>query len=146
MGWFALLLAIIFVILCILIVLIILIQPGQSEGLAGTFGSGGMLGSAFGVHMKNRLTKFTTIMVILFFTIIFIFALSFKSGKDESPFDEAIDKKPTEEEKAPEGSKTETPKGSLSPVVEEVVPIPAEDTKEKTPETPKKESPEKKPE
>ena len=83
MVWFAVLLSIIFVILCLIIILIVLMQPGQSEGLAGTFGSGGMLGSAFGVHMKNRLAKFTTILVILFFAIIFTFALAFKGKRQE---------------------------------------------------------------
>ena len=146
MGWFALLLAIFFVILCILIILIVLIQPGQSEGLAGTFGSGGMLGSAFGVHMKNRLTKFTTILVILFFAIIFIFALSHKGDEDETPFEKPIDKKSTEEEAVPEGSKSQKPEGSLTPAAEEVIPIPEKETEVKTPEAPKEKSPEKKPE
>jgi len=112
MHWFALLLALVFVILCIMIILVILMQPGQSEGLAGTFGSGGMLGSAFGVHIKNRLAKFTTILVVIFFAIIFTFALAFRSGEEESPFKESSLKQPspaTEEKKGGSGDMTPLP-------------------------------------
>ncbi len=84
MSWFVILLALLFVLLCLVLILIILLQPGQSEGLAGAFGSGGMLGSAFGVHVKNRLAKLTTIMVILFFLIIFGFNMMTRSEREKS--------------------------------------------------------------
>jgi len=127
MDWFVILLAVLFVILCVIIILVILIQPGQSEGLAGTFGSGGMLGSAFGVHMKNRLAKFTTIMVILFFTIIFIFAFTSKTDDEEDPLIKGTKVKSSDGSSEPAPSDTPDsvkPDGSLSPDTKETVPEP----------------------
>lgn len=137
MTWFAILLSIIFVILCIALILIILIQPGQSEGLAGAFGSGGMLGSAFGVHAKNRLMKMTTIMVILFFIIIFTFAKAFPDKKGslgeelEEETGAAAETEAPAEEAAADDQEKASPEKKAEPVKKEEPAKPAENKEKK---------------
>ncbi|MFH1706644.1 MAG: preprotein translocase subunit SecG [Planctomycetota bacterium] len=126
MEWYVVLLTIFFLVLCVAIILVVLLQPGQDDGLAGTFGSGGMLSSAFGVHAKNRLMRFTAGMVILLFVIIFAFNMI--DTKDKTPGLPAImqgtDVKP-ETPPAPEPVPAPAPQGAVPSQPDTAVPAAA---------------------
>ncbi|MBN2190020.1 MAG: preprotein translocase subunit SecG [Candidatus Aureabacteria bacterium] len=57
------------VLLCIALVIIVLLQAGKGQGLAGLFGAGGGTQTIFGSRAGDILTKFTTIVAILWMLI-----------------------------------------------------------------------------
>ncbi len=67
MGILTVLLLIIFVIACLLLIAMVLIQDEQGEGLGGLFGGGSA--TPFGSRSGNVLTKFTSILAVVFIVV-----------------------------------------------------------------------------
>lgn len=81
MGISAILLLVFLAIICILLILIVLVQTEDGDGLGGIFG--GSSNTVFGPRSGNILTKITTVLAILFFSISVIFAFTFgREDKD----------------------------------------------------------------
>ncbi len=72
MGITAILALVFLAIICVLLVLIVLLQNEEGDGLGGLFGGGG--GNSFAPRTGNILTKITTVLAIIFFTIAILFA------------------------------------------------------------------------
>jgi preprotein translocase subunit SecG len=88
MGIIGILLLVVFVIVCILIVSLVLIQNQDGDSLGGLFAGGS--NSAFGSRSASVLTKFTYIVVILFFVTAFFLALINKTPSDTGVAEEAL--------------------------------------------------------
>ena len=88
MGIIGILLLVIFVIVCILIISLVLIQNQDGAGLGGLFAGGS--NSAFGSRSASVLTKFTYIVVTLFFVTAFFLALVNKTPSDNGVAQEAL--------------------------------------------------------
>jgi len=88
MGVIGVLLLVIFVIVCILIISLVLMQNQDGAGLGGLFAGGS--NSAFGSRSANVLTKFTYIVVTLFFVTAFFLALINKTPSDTGVAEEAL--------------------------------------------------------
>ena len=88
MGIIGILLLVIFVIVCILIISLVLIQNQDGAGLGGLFAGGS--NSAFGSRSAIVLTKFTYIVVTLFFVTAFFLALVNKTPSDNGVAQEAL--------------------------------------------------------
>jgi len=88
MGIIGILLLVIFVIVCILIISLVLIQNQDGAGLGGLFAGGS--NSAFGSRSASVLTKFTYIVVTLFFVTAFFLALINKTPSDTGVAEEAL--------------------------------------------------------
>jgi len=69
MGVIGILLLVIFVIAAILMVIVVLMQDEQGEGLGGIFGGGSA--TPFGTRSGNVLTRFTTVLAVIFFLCAF---------------------------------------------------------------------------
>ncbi len=67
MGILTVLLLIIFVIACFLLITMVLLQDEQGEGLGGLFGGGSA--TPFGSRSGNVLTKFTSILAVVFIVV-----------------------------------------------------------------------------
>ncbi len=67
MGILTLILLIVFVIACLLLIVMVLIQDEQGEGLGGLFGGGSA--TPFGSRSGNVLTKFTSILAVVFIVV-----------------------------------------------------------------------------
>ena len=88
MGVIGVLLLVIFVIVCILIISLVLMQNQDGAGLGGLFAGGS--NSAFGSRSASVLTKFTYIVVTLFFVTAFFLALINKTPSDTGVAEEAL--------------------------------------------------------
>ena len=63
MGIVSVILLVLFVIACVLLVLVVLIQDEHGEGLGGLFSTGG---TSFGPRTGNILTRFTSVLGVVF--------------------------------------------------------------------------------
>jgi preprotein translocase subunit SecG len=63
MGIVSIVLLVLFVIACVLLVLVVLVQDEQGEGLGGLFASSG---TSFGPRTGNILTRFTSVLGVVF--------------------------------------------------------------------------------
>lgn len=68
----AIILLVFIAIVSVLLVLIVLLQNEEGDGLGGLFGGGS--NSAFGARSGNVLTRITSVLAILFFGLIALFA------------------------------------------------------------------------
>src|SRR6056297_42912 len=69
MGFFGIMLLVVFVIIALLLIVLVMIQDDQGEGLGGIFG--GSSSSTFGSRSGNVLTRATSIMGALFILTAF---------------------------------------------------------------------------
>ncbi|HMJ05009.1 MAG TPA: preprotein translocase subunit SecG [Chthoniobacterales bacterium] len=67
-------LLVIFALVALLMILVILMQRPKSEGLGAAFG-GGVTDNIFGAQTTNVLTKFTSWLAGIFFTLTFILSM-----------------------------------------------------------------------
>jgi len=67
MGILTVILLIVFVLACLLLIAMILIQDDQGEGLGGLFGGGSA--TPFGSRSGNVLTRFTSILAVVFIVV-----------------------------------------------------------------------------
>ena len=88
MGIIGILLLVVFVIVCVLIISLVLVQNQDGDGLGGLFAGGS--NSAFGSRSASVLTKFTYIVVTLFFVTAFFLALINKTPSDTGVAEEAL--------------------------------------------------------
>ncbi len=73
MGFFGIVLLVLFAIVCALLIFMVIIQDQEGEGLGGLFSGAGS--AAFGSRSSNVIIKFTYILGGLFFVIAFSLAL-----------------------------------------------------------------------
>ncbi len=78
MGILSIFILVIFIISCILLILMVVIQDSDSDSLGGIFAGGS--GSAFGSRSSSVVTRFTTVLGVLFFVCAFSLALINKSS------------------------------------------------------------------
>jgi len=78
MGILSVFILVIFIISCILLILMVVIQDSDSDSLGGIFAGGS--GSAFGSRSSSVVTRFTTVLGVLFFVCAFSLALINKSS------------------------------------------------------------------
>lgn len=78
MGFFAVLLLILFVLVCALLIFLVIIQDEDSESLGGIFAGGSA--SAFGSRSSNVVIKITYVLGALFFVTAFSMAIINKSS------------------------------------------------------------------
>ncbi len=78
MGILSIFILVIFIISCILLILMVIIQDSDSDSLGGIFAGGS--GSAFGSRSSSVVTRFTTVLGVLFFVCAFGLALINKSS------------------------------------------------------------------
>lgn len=73
MGFFAIVLLVLFAVVCALLIFMVVIQDQEGEGLGGIFAGAGS--AAFGSRSSNVVVKFTYVLGGLFFVIAFSLAL-----------------------------------------------------------------------
>ncbi len=73
MGFFGIVLLVLFAIVCALLIFLVIIQDQEGEGLGGLFSGAGS--AAFGSRSSNVIVKFTYVLGGLFFVIAFSLAL-----------------------------------------------------------------------
>ena len=73
MGFFGIVLLVLFAIVCALLIFLVIIQDQEGEGLGGIFSGAGS--AAFGSRSSSVVVKFTYILGGLFFVIAFSLAL-----------------------------------------------------------------------
>ncbi len=73
MGFFGIVLLVLFAIVCALLIFLVIIQDQEGEGLGGLFSGAGS--AAFGPRSSNVIVKFTYVLGGLFFVIAFSLAL-----------------------------------------------------------------------
>jgi len=78
MGFFAVLLLILFVLVCALLIFLVIIQDEDSDSLGGIFAGGSA--SAFGSRSSNVVIKITYVLGALFFVTAFSLAVINKSS------------------------------------------------------------------
>ncbi|PKL75377.1 MAG: preprotein translocase subunit SecG [Candidatus Melainabacteria bacterium HGW-Melainabacteria-1] len=78
MGFFAVLLLILFVLVCALLIFLVIIQDEDSDSLGGIFAGGSA--SAFGSRSSNVVIKITYVLGALFFVTAFSMAIINKSS------------------------------------------------------------------
>lgn len=78
MGFFGIVLLVLFAIVCALLVFMVIIQDQEGEGLGGIFSGAG--NAAFGSRSANVVVKFTYILGGLFFVLAFGLALINRSS------------------------------------------------------------------
>ena len=78
MGFFAVLLLILFVLVCALLIFLVIIQDEDSDSLGGIFAGGSA--SAFGSRSSNVVIKITYVLGALFFITAFSMAIINKSS------------------------------------------------------------------
>ncbi|MCK9555445.1 preprotein translocase subunit SecG [bacterium] len=96
------------VLLCIALVVIVLLQAGKGQGLAGLFGAGGGTQTIFGSRAGDILTKFTTVVAVLWMLISVSLAVmsSKRSGtfasKIEAEAAKTVKETPLQQDSKPE--------------------------------------------
>jgi len=78
MGFFAVLLLVLFVLVCALLIFLVIIQDEDSDSLGGIFAGGSA--SAFGSRSSNVVIKITYVLGALFFVTAFSLAVINKSS------------------------------------------------------------------
>ncbi len=73
MGFFGIVLLVLFAVVCALLVFMVIIQDQEGEGLGGIFAGAG--NAAFGSRSANVVVKFTYVLGALFFVLAFSLAL-----------------------------------------------------------------------
>jgi len=78
MGFFGVLLLVLFVLVCLLLIFLVIIQDEDSESLGGIFAGGSA--SAFGSRSTNVVIKITYVLAALFFATSFTLAIVNKTS------------------------------------------------------------------
>jgi len=78
MGFFAVLLLVIFVLVCLFLIFLVIIQDEDSDSIGGIFAGGSA--SAFGSRSSNVVIRITYVLGALFFVTAFSMALINKSS------------------------------------------------------------------
>lgn len=81
MGALSIFFLVVFVISSVILILVIMLQDEQGDSLGGLLGGGSS--SAFGSQSGNVLTRFTTLMGVIFITFSLALALSNRSSDVE---------------------------------------------------------------
>jgi len=80
MGFFGIVLLVLFAIVCLLLIFLVIIQDQEGEGLGGLFSGAGS--AAFGSRSSNVIVKFTYGLGIAFFVLAFSLALMNRTNLD----------------------------------------------------------------
>jgi preprotein translocase subunit SecG len=78
MGFFAVLLFVVFVIVCLLLIFLVIIQDEDNDSIGGVFAGGS--GSAFGSRSSNVVIRITYVLGALFFVTAFTLAVINKTS------------------------------------------------------------------
>jgi preprotein translocase subunit SecG len=78
MGFFSVLLLVVFIIICLVLIFLVIIQDEDSDSIGGIFASGSQ--SAFGSRSSNVVIRITYVLGALFFVTAFALAVVNKSS------------------------------------------------------------------
>ncbi|HWR11579.1 MAG TPA: preprotein translocase subunit SecG [Rectinemataceae bacterium] len=121
MGFFAVLLLVLFVLVCALLIFLVIIQDEDSDSLGGIFAGGSA--SAFGSRSSNVVIKITYVLGALFFVTAFSMAIINKSSTGNV---EALATKQAEQTTNTEWWKGDTTATTLAPGATAPAAAPAE--------------------
>src|SRR6056297_300963 len=96
MGFFGIVLLVLFVLIAFLLIALVMIQDDQGEGLGGIFG--GSSSSTFGSRSGNILTKTTSILGTIFIVCSFALAWINRTPEDGDVISAARQELTTEQE------------------------------------------------
>jgi preprotein translocase subunit SecG len=111
MGFLTVFLSVVFVIVCLLLLIIVLLQDEQGNTVGAIFS--GSSSSTFGTEAGNVLTRFTTILGLLFMGISLFLSVMNRSGFNDQAFLDSLKSEETVRESSFWGSSPED--GEVAP-------------------------------